>query len=382
MGLMAGNAVILKVASNVAHVGLFIERCVRASGMPANVFQHLILPGAKAGPAMLQAGVNKLFFTGSVPVGKELMAEAAKTLTPVSLELGGNDPMVVLEDACLERAVNCACWAGFQNAGQSCGGVERVYVHEKLYEAFLEQLCAKTRALRHGPDNGDFQVDMGSVTTKGQYESIKAQVDEAVQKGAKVVAQSRAVGDVSKGFFFPATVMTHVTSDMRLMREETFGPVLPVVSFKDDEEAIREANAISLALTSSIFSENPAHARAVAGRMESGVVTINDHLYTHGMTEAPWGGWKESGIGRTHGYLGLREMCNVKCVNRDLLPGWLAPRAIYWYPFSEASYATMLAVVRLSAPRSLSEVVKGLKTLLSNAVFMFTKWKVESKKEK
>ncbi|KAK7194011.1 aldehyde dehydrogenase [Novymonas esmeraldas] len=382
MGLMAGNAVLLKVATNSTPVGVFIEEVVKAGELPEGLFQHLVIGGAEAGPAMLASGINKLFFTGSVGVGKKLMAEAAKTLTPVSLELGGNDPMVVLKDASIERAVNCACWGGYQNAGQSCGGVERIYVDESIYPEFLAQLKAKTEALRHGPDSGAFDVDMGCITTKGQYDTIDAQVQEALAQGAKIEAQSQPTATCPKaGLFYPATVLTGCTPAMRIMREETFGPILPVVPFKTEEEGIQMANDCSLALTSSVHSRNMKRARAVAMRLESGVVTINDHLFSHGMSEAPWGGWKESGIGRTHGYLGLKEMVNAKCINEDMLPAGMAPRNLWWYPFTRESYTILRHALAFAAPTSIGNMLASLWHVVRHCTYMFRPWNVKEKQE-
>jgi acyl-CoA reductase-like NAD-dependent aldehyde dehydrogenase len=382
MGLMAGNAVLLKVATNSTPVGCFIEEVMKAGEVPEGLFHHLIVGGAEAGPALLSAGINKLFFTGSVSVGKKLMAEAAKTLTPLSLELGGNDPMLVLKDASIERAVNCACWAGYQNAGQSCGGVERIYVDESIYPEFLAQLKAKTAALRHGPDSGNFDVDMGCVTTKAQYDTIDSQVRDAVAHGAKIEAQSRPIpGCPTNGLFYPATVLTGCTPTMRVMREETFGPVLPVIPFKTEEEAIQLANDCSLALTSSVFSRDAKHARAVAKRLQSGVVSINDHLYSHGMSEAPWGGWKESGLGRTHGYLGLKEMCNVKCINTDTVPSGCLPRNLWWYPFSADTYKLLRSSLSFAAPSSFGSMLSNLWYVLTHSSYMFSAWKVKNKSE-
>ncbi|KPA81599.1 putative mitochondrial aldehyde dehydrogenase [Leptomonas pyrrhocoris] len=380
MGLMAGNAVLLKVATNSTPVGCFIDDVVKAGELPPGLFQHLIVGGAEAGPAFLAAGINKLFFTGSVGVGKKLMAEAAKTLTPLSLELGGNDPMVVLKDAAIERAVNCACWAGYQNAGQSCGGVERIYVDESIYPEFLEQLKAKTAALRHGPDSPNFDVDMGCVTTKGQYDTIDAQVKEAVAQGAKIEAQSRPVpGCPTDGLFYPATVLSGCTPSMRVMREETFGPILPVVPFKTEAEAIQLANDCNLALTSSVFSRDAKHAKAVAMQLQSGVVSINDHLYSHGMAEAPWGGWKESGLGRTHGYLGLKEMCNVKCINTDAVPSAWMPRNLWWYPFSADTYKLLRRALVFAAPNSCGSWLSSVWYVVTHSGSMFRAWKVKDK---
>ncbi|KAI5691576.1 Aldehyde dehydrogenase family, partial [Leishmania braziliensis] len=382
MGLMAGNAVLLKVPTNSTPVGCFIEEVVRAGELPAGLFQHIIIGGSEAGRALLGSGINKLFFTGSVGVGKKLMAEAAKTLTPVSLELGGNDPMVVLRDASIERAVNCACWGGYQNAGQSCGGVERIYVDESIYPEFLDQLKAKTKALRHGVDTGAFDVDMGCITTKDQYDAIDAQVKEALAQGAKIEAQSQPSANCPKdGLFYPATVLSGCTPTMRIMKEETFGPILPVVPFKTEEEGIQMANDCTLALTSSVHSCNMKHAMKVAMQLESGVVTINDHLYSHGMSEAPWGGWKESGIGRTHGYLGLKEMVNAKCISSDLLPSGMFARNLWWYPFTTETGAVLRHVLAFVAPTGICNMLSSLWFIITHSMYMFRPWKVDVKQK-
>ncbi|OQW92863.1 MAG: succinate-semialdehyde dehydrogenase, partial [Beggiatoa sp. IS2] len=325
MGLMAGNAIILKVAAAVPLVGQAIEQIVAAGELPDGLFCHLVGSGGAVSKAFFDNRIDKIFFTGSVPIGKQLMAEAATTLTPLSLELGGKDPMIVLADADLERAANGAAWAGYQNAGQSCGGVERIYVHESVYEAFVDLLARKTKAMRHGVDT-DFNVDMGAMTTRNQLQTVQRHVDSAVQGGAKIIAQSRAVGE-QKGYFYPATLMTEVNHSMELLREETFGPVLPVMKFRTTDEAVELANDCSMALTSSVWTRNNALGREVAMRIQAGVTTVNDHLYTHGLAETPWGGWKDSGLGRTHGALGLEEMTQAKLINWDILP---SKRNIWW----------------------------------------------------
>ncbi|EAN91264.1 aldehyde dehydrogenase, putative [Trypanosoma cruzi] len=374
MALMAGNGVVLKVATATTHVGRFIEECISAGDFPPGLFVHVVMQGSDVGPAMLKAGVDKLFFTGSVHIGKQLMAAAAETLTPVSLELGGNDPMIVLADASIERAVNCALWAGFQNAGQACASVERIYVHESIHDEFLSELAAKTRALRHGPDI-NFNVDIGAVTTEVQLRTIKEHVEDAISRGARIVAQSTPTGDVSSGNFYPATVLTGVTADMLVMREETFGPVLPVVPFSTEEEAIAMANDCRFALTSSVFSRNRANAWRVAEKLESGVVSINDHLYEHGMSEVPWGGWKNSGIGRTHGELGLKEMCHVRCINDDCLPSGFIHRDLWWFPQSHELYDTLLHAVSVAAPRGVTHAMVNFFSLMKRAGMIFRPWR-------
>jgi acyl-CoA reductase-like NAD-dependent aldehyde dehydrogenase len=372
MGLMAGNAVLLKVAAATIGVGAAIERIVAAGGLPDGLFHHIVGSGGRVSQAMFDNQIDKLFFTGSVPTGKQLMAQAAKTLTPLSLELGGKDPMLVLEDADLERAANGAAWAGYQNAGQSCGGVERVYVHEAVYDKFVELLTDKTRAMRHGPDRPSCDVDMGAMTTQEQLETVRKQVDAALAAGAKIVAQSHCIESSPRGYFYPATLMTHVDHSMELMREETFGPVVPVMKFSTIEQAIELANDSSMALTSSVWTRNLARGKDIARRLHSGVTTINDHLYTHGQSETPWGGWKESGLGRTHSALGLDEMTQPKLINWDVMP---SKRNIWWYPFDQSTYEGMLAALRMRYPSSLGgfigDVIKVTRLSLQK---MFSPW--------
>lgn len=371
MGLMAGNAILLKVAAATPLVGEAINRIVESADLPKGLFQQIVGSGGEVSTALFENSIDKIFFTGSVDVGKQLMAQASQTLTPLSLELGGNDPMIVFEDADLERAANGAAWAGFQNAGQSCGGVERVYVHESVYEEFLALMIEKTRALRHGSGES-FDVDIGSMTTKGQLNTVLRHVEDALQKGARIVAQSRPVGS-QKGFFHPATLMVDTTEDMLLIRDETFGPVIPVMKFSSETEAIAAANNSDLALTSSVWTKNLARGKRVAALLESGVTTINDHLYTHGLSEMPWGGWKHSGLGRTHGYEGLLEMTHAKAINWDILP---AKRNLWWYPFDETTYQGLLNAQRFVYPQDAKELLASAVKLTPFMVKkMFTRWK-------
>ena len=372
MGLMAGNAVILKVAAATPAVGEAIERIAVAGDLPEGLFQHVVGSGSKVAGAFFENGADKLFFTGSVNAGKTLMAQAAETLTPVSLELGGNDPMIVLEDADLERATNGAAWGGYQNAGQSCGGIERIYVHEEVYDAFVEQMAAKTRALRHGVPTAEHNVDIGSLTTEGQLRTVQQHVEDALDKGATLAAQSQGVGNLENGFFHPATMLTDVTDDMLTMCDETFGPVIAVMKVRDEEEAIRRANDSQLALTSSVWTRNNRRGRRIAARLESGVTTVNDHLYTHGLSEAPWGGWKESGIGRTHGVEGLHEMTHAKVINWDILP---AKRNLWWYPHDEQTWQGLLNALRFVFPSGAGQWLKASLALTPFLIRkMFTRW--------
>ncbi len=363
MALLAGNAVILKTASETQMVGRALADVLGAARLPEGLFAFINMPGRVAGDAFLDAGVDKLFFTGSVPVGKTLMAKAAETLTPLSLELGGNDPMLVCEDADVERAASGALWAGMQNAGQSCGGVERIYVHEKVYGPFLAALKPRVEGLRVGP-GASFQSDMGAMTTARQMETVKRHVEDALAKGATLYAKSKSPED-GKGFFLPAMVLTSVTHDMVTMREETFGPVVGVMKVRDMEEAVALANDSNLGLTASVWSRDRGKAARLARRLQAGAVTINDHLMSHGLPETPWGGFKQSSLGRTHGQVGFDEMTQTQVLVDDILS--FTPRELWWYPQSEAVYegikGLMLGLYARSMGTRLGGWLKAIRVL-------------------
>ncbi len=359
MALMAGNAVILKVATETQLVGSAIERCVAAADLPDGLFTHLNLPGRKAGEAFFAAGIDKLFFTGSTAVGKELMAKAAQTLTPVSLELGGNDPMLVCPDANLYRAATGAVWAGLSNTGQTCAAVERIYVHKDVYDPFLKLLVDQVKSIRVGHDT-DFCVDIGAMTTTQQVETVKRHLDDAVKKGAKIAAES-GCPKKSNGNFLPAMVLTNVDHSMLVMREETFGPVVGVMKVNDMEEAVKLANDSNLGLTASVWSKNRKEAESLARRIQAGVVMINDHMMSNGLAETPWGGFKESGIGRTHGELGFNEMTEPLCIVHDYLPG--VQKNMWWYPQSKSVYDGIKGTIDFLYSRNIAKKLVGsLKT--------------------
>jgi succinate-semialdehyde dehydrogenase/glutarate-semialdehyde dehydrogenase len=334
MALMAGNGVVLKVATQTLEVGKVMERAVKAGGLPDGLFSQVNLPGRVAGDAFIESGIDKLFFTGSVTVGKALMAKAALRLLPISLELGGNDAMIVLRDADLERAAGGALWAGFSNAGQSCAGVERIYVERDVYEPFVNLLKEKVSALRQGND-ADFNVDVGSLTMAEQLHTVLRHIQDAREKGAGVFAPEGKSG-TGKGLFHPPVILENVHGGMLYMQEETFGPVVSVAPFDSIAEAVRLANDSPLGLTASVWTKDRRKGHAIAAGLEVGSVTINDHLMSHGLAETPWGGWKESGYGRTHGYLGLEAMTQPRTVIDDILPG--VKKQLWWFPYSRDVY--------------------------------------------
>ncbi len=370
MGLLAGNAVILKTATETQMVGLILKEAVESANLPEGIFNYINLPGKVAGDAFLDCGVNKIFFTGSVAVGKYLMERAAKYLTPLCLELGGNDAMIVCEDADPYRAALGALWAGFQNAGQSCGGVERIYVHEKIYDQFMGILKNKIENLNVTYDL-EFNSDMGCLTTQKQIDTVKLHIKDALKKGAKIFAQSK----FDKGFkyknFLPASVFVEVNHDMLLMRDETFGPVVGVMKFKDYKEAIQLANDSYLGLTGSVWTKSRSTGDELARQIKAGVVTVNDHLMSHGLAETAWGGFKESGIGRTHGKQGFDEMTQSLTIVKDILP--LVKRNLWWHPFNKKLYNGLKGALNLLYSRKISIKLSSLVDLLKILPRIFIK---------
>ncbi len=334
MALISGNAVILKTATQTLEVGKALKACIDAGELPKGLFHFLNIPGNIAGDAFIESGIDKLFFTGSVPVGKQLMKKASERLLPISLELGGNDAMIVCNDANLYRAVSGAIWAGYSNAGQSCAGVERIYVDEKIYDSFVDLLKKKLNGMNVGTDK-NFNVAVGSLTTEKQLGTVKKHVADAREKGASVFTVEN-IEKEKQGLFHPLTVIENANNEMLVQNEETFGPVVTVTKFHSVEEAIKFANDSNLGLTASVWTKNKTKAHQIAARLEVGSVMINDHLMSHGLAETPWGGWKESGYGRTHGYLGLESMTQPRVVIDDLMPG--LQKNMWWHPHSKQVY--------------------------------------------
>ncbi|MDR0411006.1 MAG: aldehyde dehydrogenase family protein [Treponema sp.] len=344
MALLAGNAVILKTASATPNVGRVIERIFVEAGLTDGLFAYVEVPGKEAGPAFIAGGIDKLFFTGSTATGKELSALAAPRLLPLVLELGGADAAIIRIDADLDRAAAGLIWAGFSNAGQSCGGVQRVLVHRAVFVAFLEKLRRLTESLREG-------IDMGPMTTFKQKQMVQRQIDACLAKGAKIAVKSRSTENSN---FLPAMILTDVPDDTPIMREEIFGPVFAVIPVNDDEEALRIANSSVYGLTGSVWSRDRQTARLLAARMNAGTVMVNDHLMSHGLAETPWGGFGDSGLGRTHGEVGFREMLKTQVVVDDFLPA--VKRNLWWQPYSEKVYVGIRAIVELLTGGLLSKV--------------------------
>ena len=324
--LIAGNTVVLKPAPATTLIGLRIGALFQEAGVPEGVVSVLAVDDGIAAALVEDPRVSKIVFTGSVATGKKVMAAAAKNLTPVVLELGGKDAAVVCRDADLDRAAKGVVWGAFVNAGQTCASVERVYVEQAVAEAFTAKVVEETRRLRVG-DPAAGEVDVGPMTMERQRQIVIEHVADAVARGARVVVGGAA--PEGPGYFYPPTVLTGVDHTMRIMREETFGPVLPIMAVPTLDEAIRLANDSDYGLTASGWTRDAETARRLERELQAGVVTINDCVYSYGEPTAPWGGVKRSGVGRVHGLAGLREMTQVKYVSRDR---GRAPM-LWWYPY-------------------------------------------------
>jgi acyl-CoA reductase-like NAD-dependent aldehyde dehydrogenase len=330
--LAMGNAVVLKPSELTPLCALRLQSILRQAGVPESTLEVVIGDGS-AGAALLSCDqpVDKIVFTGSVRTGKQVAQAAAAKLIPSVLELGGKDPMIVLEDADVEVASSAAVWGAFVNAGQTCLSVERCYVHSTLLPQFVTACTEKTRKLRVG-DGSRPDIEVGPMIHERQLATVEKQVQDAVARGAKILVGGERLNDIGPNFYAP-TVIAGVDHTMAIMRDETFGPVLPIMAFDSEDEAVKLANDSEFGLAASIWTRDRARGEALARRIQAGMVMVNDCVSGFAICEAPHGGIKSSGIGRTHGLLGLEEMVRVKYVDSDLLPRM---SKVWWYGYSQA----------------------------------------------
>jgi len=344
--LVAGNAVLLKPSELTPRVGELIGKIIAAAGVPVGLVQVLQGEGA-VGAALIEANPDKVFFTGSVATGKRIAESCARRLIPTSLELGGKDAMIVLADADIEIASSAAVWGGFMNCGQTCISVQRIYVEEPIAPQFIATCVEKTRKLRLGPPS-DRDAEIGPMIRVAQLEKVETQLRDAVARGAQIACGGNRRVDLGPTFLEPA-VVTNVDHSMPLMREETFGPVIAICAVKSADEAVALANDSDFALSASVWTGNAAKGREIALRIRAGSVMINDVASYYGISEAPHGGSRSSGWGRSHSRFGLLEMVQVKYVDVDLLPR--TPKS-WWFGYNEGLAAAADRFVDfLFAPR-------------------------------
>jgi succinate-semialdehyde dehydrogenase/glutarate-semialdehyde dehydrogenase len=314
--LMAGNAVLLKPSSSTASSGKLVGDLFEEAGLPEGLLT-VVIGDSETGQALLEIGVDKISFTGSEETGRHVARTCAERFIPCTLELGGKNPVIVCADANLDNAAAGAIVGNFFNAGQYCGGTERVYVVDSVADEFIDKVVGRASKLRQGSE-GEF--DVGAIFWPQQLEIIEEHVADAVAKGAKVLAGGRRNPDL-KGLYFEPTVLTDITDDMRVLREETFGPVMSIVRVRDEEEAIHRANDSNYGLTASIWTRDKRKGFEIAKRIDTGNVDINDFPQTYGSAEAPFGGRKASGVGQVNGAAGLRGYCHAQPIQTDRFGG-------------------------------------------------------------
>ncbi|MFD2685712.1 succinic semialdehyde dehydrogenase [Streptomyces phyllanthi] len=316
---VAGNAVVMKPDTETALTALWARDLLVEAGLPAEVFQVVIGDGPVVGPEVVKHA-DYVSFTGSTRTGREVAQGAAARLVGVSLELGGKNAMLVLEDADIEKAAAGAVRACFSSAGQLCISIERLYVHESIADAFVERFAARTKALRLGTSLA-YGADMGSLVGERQLETVTRHVEEAVAKGAKVIAGGVARPDIGPYFYEP-TILEGVEAPMAVCGEETFGPVVSIYRFKDEDEAVELANSTAYGLNSSVWTKDGKRGREVASRLRTGTVNVNEgYASAYGSVQSPMGGMKDSGLGRRHGSEGILKYTEAQTIAQQrLLP--------------------------------------------------------------
>lgn len=356
--LVTGNTVVLKPSEMAPMSGVLMRQMALAAGIPADVF--LVATGdGETGAALVDGDVDKISFTGSVATGRAVAEAAARRLIPLTLELAGKNAMVVLADSNLERAVNLGVQGAYWNAGQICIAVERVYVEAPIYDAFLDKVVAATEALEVASGT-DPDADIGALTTDAQVIRLDRQLADAVAKGARVLTGGALLP--GPGRHFAPTVVADVDHSMAIMREESFGPVMPVMKVADAEEAIRLANDSPYALAASIWTRRRRGQRLVR-RLRAGMVSLNDVLYHGAMAGLPFGGMGNSGYGRVHGEEGLREVTQTRAVLVDRAGATREP--IGGFPFRRFGVRRARALIRLLHGRGVTDRLRAVLALLS-----------------
>lgn len=336
---IAGNTVIIKPSEVTPQIGKIIDKLLNEAGFPKHIIQ-VVQGDHQVGADLVASKPDFIFFTGSVTTGKKIQQEAAQHLIPTILELGGKDPMIVFPDANLPRAVQGALWGGFTNSGQVCMSVERLFVHQSIYPEFVEMLVPEIGQLKPGIDE---HGDLGLMTSLQQCKIVQEQVEDALAKGAQMLTgEEPAKWDLDQTRFISPIVLAHVTPEMLLWHEETFGPVLSIIPFNTEEEVLKLCNESNFGLSASVWTNNLDFARKFASKLVVGNVMINDVITSIGNPYLPFGGAKSSGIGRYHGSDGLRVFTNQVSVMMD---AGKRKSELNWYPYNNKYQAFKQLVI-------------------------------------
>ncbi|MCH2021868.1 MAG: aldehyde dehydrogenase family protein [Saprospiraceae bacterium] len=357
---LAGNATIIKPSEHTPLKGVF-EQLLEKCGFPEDAIQ-IVYGNGLTGSKLIACRPDKIHFTGSVNTGKKIMAQAAKQLIPVELELGGNDPAIVFDDINLSRTANGLVWGAFTNAGQSCTSIERAYIHENIYDSLLEELLRITNKLRFPSNaqdcNSNTEFDLGYITVSSQLNIINEHLEDALSKGAKIECGGKLIENSQ---YFEPTILSGVTHDMIIMQEESFGPFLPLMKFSNENQVINLANDSKYGLSASVWSKDLNRATRVARKLKTGNVSINNVMLTEGNHALPFGGINDSGFGRIKGSYGLESFCNVKSVIIDKQSKIIDP---HWYPQTKTKYNTMTDLMQtffMKTKKWIKFAIKGMK---------------------
>lgn len=352
MALMVGNTVVLKPSEKSSLIGIKIGELFEEAGFPKGTVQ-IVTGDRTTGKYLSESRLSKLVFTGSYQGGRKVMEQAASNVTPVSLELGGKDAAIVLPDAPVSWTAKALVWGAFTNAGQACASIERVYILKgKNNDKLIDAIVAETQKLKVG-SYSDPTSDVGPVIDATQLDKIVTQVEQARDAGAKILCGGNKPDELP-GFFYEPTVLTNVNHNMAIMKEETFGPVLPIMIVDSEDEAVDLANDSEFGLCASVWGKNLKRAENIARDLQVGTVTINDCLFTHAAPQLPWGGLKKSGFGRSHSQFGLIDLVNIKHINIDA-PG---TSKLWWYPYGTNRMKTIRGGVQFFHG-SFSSKIKG-----------------------
>lgn len=335
--IMAGNAVVHKPSEVTPFSAVLLQEMTEAAGFPRDLYQ-VVQGDGETGAALIEAGVDKVSFTGSVATGRKVGEACGRNLIPVTLELGGKDAMIVCQDADLDRAADGAVRGSFFNTGHYCCGTERVYVPESIYEPFVEKVVRQVKTLKQAQSGG--ASDVGAVFWDKQMDIIENHMADAKAKGAKVLVGGERNRSLS-GYFFPPTVVVDVDRGMDLMSQETFGPIVAIQKVRDEEEAIELANDSAYGLSGNVWTTDLEKGVKIAERMVTGSVSVNDISVTYGIPEAPFGGVKESGVGQVNGEVGIRGYCHLHPIIVDT-----TKKSRGGYPYTEESAEGMRKLVK------------------------------------
>ncbi|HEU5077219.1 MAG TPA: aldehyde dehydrogenase family protein [Polyangiaceae bacterium] len=341
LAVLAGNAVVLKPSEHASLVALKAKELWDTSELPSDLLQ-VVTGGAETARALLDAQVQKVSFTGSVEAGRKVAEQCGRNLVECVLELGGKAPLIVCADADIERAARAITWGGFSNMGQACVSVERVLAHTTVYDTLVQRTGELVRGLRQGAPE-DLDIDVGAIRLERNIAHLEALVADAIAKGASVAAGGHRLE--RRGNFFAPTLLVDCSPDMRVMQEEIFGPLVPMMRVDSDDQALSVANSLPLGLSSYVFSRDTEHAAALARRIEAGSVVVNDVASDIASPEVPFGGIKRSGYGKVHGIEGLRSMCYAKHVSTNRTP--LPVRSPFWFPYDSRDIPHALRGLRL-----------------------------------